>query len=117
MNYTLIDDYINATNTHDFNNLLSIISSKAVYQFTDKQCIGLEEIRPYFENAWNLIKEEVYSATDIECIVDTEDIKIYIYNYHYNGYLNDKFVEGGGKATNVFQRIDNRWQLILEHLN
>lgn len=117
MKYELIEEYISATNTHDFSNLVPLIMDSAVYQFTDKRCVGIQEIREYFEHAWELIKEEKYSASDIECIVSTTDVKIYTYIYHYEGFHNNKFVSGKGKATNVFQFINNEWKLVLEHLN
>lgn len=117
MKHHLIEAYIKATNSHDFNHLVPLISRTAVYQFTDKTCQGIEEIRTYFENAWNTIKEEKYAATDVQCLIDISAVKVYIYRYHYKGYHNEKFVEGGGKATNVFHLIDGEWRLVLEHLN
>lgn len=117
MEYPLIKSYIDATNSHHFDNLIPLISSTAIYQFTNQTCQGIREIREYFENAWELVKDEVYSANDIRCIVDTQDIKIYVYEYHYQGFHQGKFVSGKGKATNVFQNFHGTWQLILEHLN
>ncbi|OCN05919.1 DUF4440 domain-containing protein [Erysipelotrichaceae bacterium MTC7] len=117
MKFKLIENYIHATNTHDFDNLVPLISDTATYQFTDKTCVGLKEIREYFENAWDIIKEEKYYATDITCLVQNEEVKVYIYNYHYEGFHNGSFTSGGGKATNVFQLLNDEWKLVLEHLN
>lgn len=113
----LVQKYIEATNTHNFNNLIDLISDTAIYQFTDKRCNGIQEIRKYFEKAWEMVVEEVYSARNVVCITATKDIKIYIYDYHYEGFHKGEFVSGSGKATNVFQLIDKDWKLILEHLN
>lgn len=44
--------YIAATNTHDFSNVQPLLDPAAVYWFTDKTCTSLEEIKNYFEQAW-----------------------------------------------------------------
>ncbi|MCI3927635.1 nuclear transport factor 2 family protein [Paenibacillus sp. TRM 82003] len=119
MNHTeILELYINATNTHDFNNVKKILHPKAVYWFTGKTCTNLIDIQNYFENAWDLIKQEVYSATDINWIAVSESSSTCIYTYHYEGYLDGKFVSGSGRATNVFIKDeDGNWKLIHEHLS
>lgn len=116
-NFKLVNEYIAATNSHDFDNLVPLIDKNATYQFTDKVCIGIDEIRQYFEKTWRLIQDEVYSAKDIRLVYQNNEIKIYTYEYHYQGYYQSEFVSGKGRATNIFQKADDTWVLILEHLN
>lgn len=119
MNYVdVLKQYITATNTHDFANVKKLLHPDAVYWFTDKTCTTMEEIRAYFENAWELIKEEVYSANDVKWISVNDHSATCLYQYHYEGYLNGKYVKGSGRATNVFIKDEHdQWKLLHEHLS
>ncbi|TQR17950.1 YybH family protein [Psychrobacillus soli] len=113
-----LEQYISATNTHDFNNVSKILHEDAIYWFSDKNCTTNSEIQRYFENAWNLIKEEVYSAEDIKWMTKDEKSATCIYAYRYEGYYKGEFVKGSGRATNIFTKEDNgEWKLIHEHLS
>ncbi|QIK69475.1 nuclear transport factor 2 family protein [Erysipelothrix sp. HDW6C] len=113
----VLNEYIAATNTHDFDNLNPLVADAAVYYFSNTTVDTRQAIREYFENAWATIVDEYYSATDVECITSTETVCVYLYTYNYEGFISGKFVRGSGRATNVFQYIDNRWQLVHEHLS
>lgn len=112
-----LEQYIQATNTHDFNQVKAILHPQAIYWFTDKTCITTEEIEAYFKHAWSVIKEEVYSATDVNWLTVDEKTATCLYTYHYEGFHNGKFVAGSGRATNIFTLVDNEWKLIHEHLS
>lgn len=113
-----LEQYIAATNTHDFSNVEKVLHPQAVYWFSDKTCTSLPEIRSYFENAWNVIKEEVYAATDVQWISADQHSATCLYTYRYEGYSNGKFVSGSGRATNVFVKTEaGEWKLIHEHLS
>ncbi|ADU29489.1 YybH family protein [Evansella cellulosilytica] len=119
MNYEeALKKYIEATNTHDFNNVKKVLHDKAIYWFTNKTCTSISDIQNYFENAWKLIKEEVYTAKDIQWISTDQNSATCIYTYHYEGYYNGKLVSGNGRATNIFIKTNNNeWKLIHEHLS
>ncbi|MFJ7921168.1 YybH family protein [Lysinibacillus fusiformis] len=112
-----LERYIQATNTHDFNEVKVILHPQAVYWFSDKTCTTTEEIGGYFNHAWNVIQEEVYSATDIAWLTVDEKTATCLYTYHYEGYHNGKFVSGSGRATNIFTLMNDEWKLIHEHLS
>jgi ketosteroid isomerase-like protein len=109
--------YISATNTHDFQNVRNLLDEKAVYWFSDKTCESHAEIGQYFENAWETIEDEVYQATDVQWLITEENTATCIYAYHYEGYYNGEFVQGNGRATNVFKNVDGNWKLVHEHLS
>ncbi len=113
----VLKNYIDATNSHDFNNLIPLISEDAYYLFGDKKCSGIDAIRAYFEHAWHLIKEEIYNAVDIKTIYADEHTKLFVYRYTYEGYYQGKFVSGQGRATNVFIKENGRFVLYHEHLS
>ncbi|WP_274309991.1 YybH family protein [Solibacillus daqui] len=114
----LLNKYIDATNTHDFKNVQACLHPNAVYWFTGTNCTNMNEIQAYFENAWDTIKNEIYRAKDIHWLVNEADSATCIYTYEYEGYFNGKYVQGNGRATNVFVKDDqNEWKLIHEHLS
>lgn len=113
----VLERYIEATNSHDFKNVAKYVSSSAIYWFTKNEYKTLAEIQGYFENTWNLIKDEVYSISNINWIAIDENTATCLYDYNWQGYYNGELVGGNGKATNVFIKIDNAWKLIHEHLS
>jgi ketosteroid isomerase-like protein len=119
LNYPdILSRYIEATNSHDFENVKKLLHPEAIYWFTKKSCTTTEEIQNYFEQAWNTIKEEVYSATDVRWLTIDEHSAVCIYTYHYKGFSEGEFVEGQGRATNVFSKNkEGDWKLVHEHLS
>lgn len=112
-----LKDYIKATNSHDFNNVLKHLSTNAVYFFSDKKCFTIDDIRSYFENSWKIIVNEKYEAKNIQWLITEEKVTVCLYDYTYKGRMNDQDIEGGGKATNIFTKEKNDWKLIYEHLS
>ncbi|MFB7138315.1 YybH family protein [Gottfriedia sp. NPDC056225] len=119
MNYQdALQQYIIATNTHDFDQVKKYIHKDATYWFSNKSCTNLLDIQQYFENAWNLIQDEVYRATNVNWLTTDENSASCTYQYHYEGYMNGKFVKGHGRATNVFMKdAVGDWKVIHEHLS
>lgn len=113
-----LQQYIAATNSHDFNNVRQHLHDNAVYWFSNKTCTSMSEIQGYFEKAWHTIQEEVYSAQDVHWISFDEHSATCLYTYHYEGYYNGKYVSGKGRATNVFVKNEREeWKLVHEHLS
>lgn len=113
-----LEQYIEATNSHDFANVQRLLHQDAIYWFTDQTCTTMAQIQQYFEAAWDTIKEEVYTAKDIQWIATDGNVATCVYTYHYHGLHNGKPVSGSGRATNVFIKDHtNEWKLIHEHLS
>ncbi|ANA79596.1 DUF4440 domain-containing protein [Paenibacillus glucanolyticus] len=113
-----LEAYIAATNTHDFDQVARLLDEAAVYWFSDRSCTTLDEIRLYFEQAWDAIREEVYRAEDVEWIASDAHSAVCIYTYHFEGYHQGTFMSGSGRATNVFIRdVEGSWKLKHEHLS
>ncbi|EJW20117.1 nuclear transport factor 2 family protein [Paenibacillus alvei] len=112
-----LERYMKATNTHDFENVQACLDTSAVYWFSDRTCKTLEEIRAYFEHAWEVIQDEVYSASDVQWIAVDEQTAVCLYTYHWSGLYQGKQAEGSGRATNVFKLIAGEWKLVHEHLS
>ncbi|CAH0344261.1 nuclear transport factor 2 family protein [Bacillus sp. CECT 9360] len=113
-----LHQYIEATNTHEFSNVEKILHHQALFWFTNQTYSSKNEIQRYFEKAWDMIKEEVYRANDVEWLTVDKNSATCIYTYHYEGYHNGEFISGGGRATNVFcKNEEGEWKLIHEHLS
>ena len=114
-----LKSYIDATNTHNFDNVEKLIDKNAEYIFSGTTLFGVDEIRAYFEKTWSKIKDEKYWATDVKWIHESNDTMICLYRYNFSGYMNGTFITGGGRATNVFikSKVAGEWKLIHEHLS
>ncbi|GLC89525.1 nuclear transport factor 2 family protein [Lysinibacillus piscis] len=112
-----LERYITATNSHHFQQVQELLHPQAVYWFSDKTCTTFEEIGAYFNHAWHVIQEEVYSATDVQWLMVDNASATCVYTYHYEGYYNGEFVSGSGRATNIFVKVEGKWLLIHEHLS
>lgn len=114
-----LKQYIEATNTHDFDEVEKYIHEDAVYLFSGKEMKGITAVRHYFEKTWSQIEDEKYGATDIQWIHEDDQTMICLYRYHFSGYIDGKLIEGGGRATNIFTRYPStgEWKLIHEHLS
>lgn len=113
-----LEAYISATNTHDFDQVVKLLDENAVYWFSDRSCVTKDEIRAYFEHAWDVVRDEVYYAEDVQWIAENSGMAVCIYTYRYEGYAQGKFTTGKGRATNVFVRNgEGVWKLKHEHLS
>ena len=111
--------YIEATNTWDFEQVAKCLRPEAVYFFTDKTCVGLQEIRDYFEAGWRACREESYWPTRIKILHEDADSMLCTYQYNYTGVADSGPISGFGRATNHFVRnaITGVWELSHEHLS
>lgn len=112
-----LEGYIQSTNTHDFRQVQPFLGKQAIYYFSDATCRTPMEICQYFENAWDLIKDEHYHISDVQWLHKSAQSAVCLYTYHYEGFLNEEFIEGSGRATNVFEKIEGNWVLVHEHLS
>lgn len=115
--YNTLNKYIEATNSHNFDNVVKCIDKNAIYWFSNKNCSTTEDIRSFFTNTWNIIKEEKYTAENCEWIAVSDSVATCIYNYKWEGIIDGVKKNGGGRATNIFRKTDGYWLLIHEHLS
>ncbi|MFC0682782.1 YybH family protein [Lysobacter korlensis] len=110
--------YIDATNTHDFGNVGRVLHPDAVFWFGDATCESLDDVGAYFEDAWRVVEQEVYAATEVRWVAIGEGAASCVYTYTYEGWHAGSRVSGHGRATNVFTLDDaGEWKLIHEHLS
>jgi ketosteroid isomerase-like protein len=113
----VLEAYIDATNSHQFDQVEKLLTDDAVYWFTSKTCKGKAQIREYFENTWNLIHDEVYRIDQINWLAADEQAAACIYHYQWQGYINGVLRSGSGRGTNVFRKENGEWKIVHEHLS
>lgn len=113
----ILNEYIKATNTHNFNEVKKVLHPNAIYFFSNKTCSTHEEIQKFFEQTWSVIENESYAAQDVIWLHAGTDSATCTYTYFYEGYINGKYASGHGRATNVFVKDSGEWLLIHEHLS
>jgi hypothetical protein len=113
----ILNNYIKATNSHNFEKVKKLLHPNATYFFSNKTCINHDEIQDYFENAWDLVKNENYEAHDVQWLFTSNTSLTCTYTYFYEGFINGKYTNGRGRATNVFVKESDNWLLIHEHLS
>ncbi|WP_025784412.1 nuclear transport factor 2 family protein [Sporosarcina sp. D27] len=113
----ILHSYIKATNTHNFDEVNKILHPNAVYFFSDRNSTNHEEIKSYFENAWSVVKDENYEAQEVHWLFKGSNSATCTYTYFFEGYINEKYAQGYGRATNIFVKESDEWLLIHEHLS
>jgi ketosteroid isomerase-like protein len=112
-----LEQYLDATNSHDFDQVARILVPEPVYFFGDATCVGQAAVRSYFERTWALIPDERYGAEDVEWVVDGHDAAVAIYTYRWSGTVQGAPASGAGRATNAFVKTPEGWRLAHEHLS
>jgi ketosteroid isomerase-like protein len=105
------------TNTHDFDQVGQLIDENAVFWFSSGSYSGKAAIREAFERTWDMIKEEKYDIRDVTCIAKSEVTAVYVYTFHWEGWINGKMSQGKGRGTSVLVKRGNDWKVIHEHLS
>ena len=62
--------------------LKSTFTRDAIYFFSNKTCTTHDDIQDYFENAWEVVKDENYEAHDVQWLFVSEtsyDLYLYIF--------------------------------------
>ena len=111
-----LERYIAATNTHEFSAVQPCLHPDAIYWFSDQRCQSLPEIQAYFEAAWQMVVNEVYSIDHIQWLAIDAHSASCIYHY-YSGFVDGQYVQGGGRASNLFVYVQGKWLLKHEDLS
>jgi hypothetical protein len=105
------------TNTHRFEEVAPLIADNAIYWFNDGSFQGKAAIRAAFERTWAGIQDEQYAIEDVQWLVDDEAVAVCVYRFRWQGMVEGRQMEGMGRGTSVFQKVNDRWQVIHEHLS
>lgn len=108
--------YIGATNTHHFDRVREFIHPDSTYWFGPVCHERMEDIQVAFERAWSVVAHEVYEVSDCRWLIETDEVAVVTYRYHWNGVVDGLVQTGGGLGTNVLTSFAGRWRVVHEHL-
>lgn len=114
---TLLEKYKVEINKHNFDVLEPMISKDCKFWFSSGTFVGLQQVRQAFEKTWDMIKEEVYTLTDLEWIAESDQAAVCIYTFHWKGVVDGQLLEGGGRGTSCFRKEVEGWKIVHEHLS
>jgi len=110
-------EYARRTNTHKFVVVAPLIAADAVYWFSDGSHRGLDSIRLAFERTWSIIQDEHYAIDDVEWLIVEGRSATCIYTFRWRGRIDGAIRTGSGRGTSVVRKVDERWQVVHEHLS
>lgn len=111
-----IHDYLQATKTHQWSNILPLIHPNAAVTFsTGDVHEGLNAIKKAFERNFELIENEKYEMTNLRWLLQSDSTAVCLFNYAWNGRVHGQFAEGHGIGTMVIIKENDIWQLLTEH--
>jgi ketosteroid isomerase-like protein len=114
---TFLAEYARCTNTHQFDAVAPLIAADAVYWFSDGSHRGLASIRLAFERTWSIIQDEYYAIDDVEWLTVEGRSATCIYTFRWRGRIDGAIRAGSGRGTSVLRKVDERWQVVHEHLS
>ena len=112
-----LEKYEKQINTHDFNDVSSLISEDAIFWFSSGSHEGHAAIKAAFEKTWSLIQEETYWLSDIKWLSETQEFAACVYTFHWKGKISGNMREGSGRGTTVLRKYDGVWKIVHEHLS
>lgn len=116
----LLKQYEKAISTQAWENVEPLMHEGICVTFSTGTFKGKQEVQKVFEKNFSLIKDEVYSITDIHWACSSEDTAVCLYNFHWKGIINGQAASGGGRGTSVLVKSDVKpdgaWLIITEHL-
>lgn len=72
--------------------------------FSSGTFVGLEQVRQAFEKTWGMIKDEVYSLTDVEWMAESDQAAVCTYTFYWKGVIEGQHREGKGRGTSCFRK-------------
>ncbi|PRY00365.1 ketosteroid isomerase-like protein [Pontibacter ummariensis] len=112
-----IKDYVDATNSHDFDTVEPLLLAEAVFWFNKSESQGIDAIRKNFESTWGYLPDEVYGIEKVKWLSIEKNSATCIYEYTYQGTHEGKAVKGRGRGTSVLVKKRGKWRISHEHLS
>lgn len=108
--------YIEALNTHAWDNIAPYVAEDAVFLFTEATFTGQAAAKASFEKTFALIQKEEFSLHHLTWTAVTSDLASCHYEFRWKGFIAGEEASGGGRGTSILRRFNDRWLVIHEHL-
>ena len=111
-----LSTYVEALNTHSWENIAPHVAEDAVFIFTEGTFIGHAAAKASFEKTFALIHNERFSLHDIAWTVVTDEVAVCRYEFRWDGLISGQPASGGGRGTSILRKVHDRWLIAHEHL-
>ncbi|MEL6413393.1 MAG: nuclear transport factor 2 family protein [Pseudomonadota bacterium] len=112
-----VRDYERALATQTWEAVRPLIHQNATVTFSNGAVHkGKTTVRIAYENNFEKIKNETYTISNVHWVLETENSATYTFDFQWVGLINGKAASGAGRGTAVLVRMQDKWQLIAEHL-
>lgn len=112
-----MQEYERQTATKDFSNIAPMLHPQSLYVFTDGRFFGLGEIEKAFKKTWDHIKNEKYVLSNYQVVIFNEKLATIAYDFHWEGEVDGKHSEGGGRGANTLWKEGDSWKIVHEYLS
>ncbi|MBS1165321.1 MAG: nuclear transport factor 2 family protein [Proteobacteria bacterium] len=109
--------YETRVNLRRFDEVAPLISSEAVFWFTDGTYHGIDAIKAAFEETWRKLQNEVYWLEDVDWIAMSDTAASCTYRFRWKADIDGKTYEGDGRGTTVLRKEGAQWKIVHEHLS
>lgn len=113
---TSLSAYVEALNTHSWDQIAPCVASDAVFIFTEDTFTGHVAAKAAFEKTFKLIEDEVFSHHEIQWTAVTDEVAACHYEFRWKGLINGQQASGGGRGTSILRKVNGRWLIAHEHL-
>lgn len=115
----LLQEYERRLGENRWEAVADLIHDEAIFIFSEGTFRGKSEIASAFRKTFQTIQDETYTINDLQWLVVTDDVAACIYNFRWQGIVNEEEMSGGGRGTSVLQKTGRGhkgWQIVHEHL-
>ena len=112
-----IQAYEQALRTQDWKQVEPLVHSDVCVTFSNGSVHkGKDEVGKAFIRNFSLIKDEVYSISNVHWVRKDDNTAVYLFDFHWTGIINEKQASGSGRGTSVLVKENEQWKLLIEHL-
>ena len=109
--------YEQALGTQDWHQVDPLVHEDACVTFSNGTVHkGKPAVRIAFERNFSSITDETYTMTNVHWVMKTDEAAVYLFDFNWSGFINDKPASGGGRGTSMLINQDGNWKLLVEHL-
>ena len=117
MNHTTaLSSYVEALNTHSWDQIAPHVAEDAVFIFTEDTFVGKAAAKGAFEKTFKLIDNEIFSLHDLQWTVITHEAVACHYEFRWKGLISGQEASGGGRGTTILHKVAGQWLIAHEHL-
>ncbi|OBR46977.1 YybH family protein [Paraburkholderia tropica] len=112
----LLAAYKDALATQRWDVVAPLIHEDACFIFSEGSYFGKAAIEGAIRATFDLIRSEHYAIKNVVWTYIHDDSAACAYEFEWSGLIEGQTASGTGRGTTVLVRVEDRWQIIHEHL-